>query len=331
MTRIRIGLLLGDPAGVGPEIVAKVLARHEGETGIRFVVIGSEDVLAAGAKVAGVSLAPSLLQGAASPADGPGPAMLRIPTDGIGEIRFGAASPAAGLYALRSLQAAVTAVKAGALDALVYAPLNKHAMNLAGFSKIDEMHYLASLFDCKGFYSELNQLDDLWTSRVTSHVPLKDVAALLTTARIVDAAKLGARTMGLAGVAHPRIAVAGLNPHAGDSGTIGQEDIEVIAPAVNALRAEGYDAEGPFSPDTIFLSARRGACNLVVTMYHDQGQIALKALGFDRVVTVLGGLPVPAITASAGTAYDITGRNQASPEALIRACDLARRMAQARH
>ena len=126
----------------------------------------------------------------------------------------------------------------------------------------------------------------------------------------------------------PRIAVAGLNPHAGDGGTIGQEDIEIIAPAVRALKAEGYAVEGPQSPDTVFLGARRGACDLVVAMYHDQGQIALKAMGFERVVTLLGGLPVPAITASSGTAYDITGRNAASAEALIRACDLARRLAE---
>jgi len=123
-----------------------------------------------------------------------------------------------------------------------------------------------------------------------------------------------------------RIAIAGLNPHAGDGGTIGSEDLEVILPAVEALKRDGLDAHGPLSPDTVFVAAYRGAYDLVVTMYHDQGQIALKSLGFERVVTLLGGLPVPAITASSGSAYDITGRNKANPDGLICACELARRL-----
>jgi len=331
MTRTRIGLLLGDPAGVGPEIVAKLLARMFDRPDIRFTVIGTPEMLAAGAEVAGVDLPPSLRRASSAPVpDGQAPILIGIPTAEIGAIRFGEPSRAAGLYALRSLQLAVELVQARKIDAIVYAPLNKHAMKLGGFDEIDEMHFLARLFGCKHFFTELNQLDELWTTRVTSHVPLRDVAALLSTQRIIDATKLAAETMRRAGIARPRIAVAGLNPHAGDGGTIGQEDIEIIAPAVHALKAEGYVVEGPQSPDTVFLGARRGSCDLVVTMYHDQGQIALKAMGFERVVTLLSGLPVPAITASSGTAYDITGRNAASPEALIRACDLARRLAETR-
>ncbi|MFI5019252.1 MAG: PdxA family protein [Dongiales bacterium] len=331
MTRTRIGLLLGDPAGVGPEIVAKLLARMYDRSDIRFTVIGTAEMLAAGAEVAGVELPPSLRRASAAPGpDGSAPVLVGIPMAEIGAIRFGEPSRAAGLYALRSLQLAVELVQAKRIDAIVYAPLNKHAMKLGGFDEIDEMHFLARLFGVKHFFTELNQLDDLWTTRVTSHVPIRDIAALLSPQRIIDATKLAAETMQRAGIARPRIAVAGLNPHAGDGGTIGEEDIEIIAPAVRALKAEGYVVEGPQSPDTVFLGARRGACDLVVTMYHDQGQIALKAMGFERVVTLLGGLPVPAITASSGTAYDITGRNAASAEALIRACDLARRLAESR-
>ena len=329
MTRTRIALLLGDPAGVGPEIVAKLLARMSDRPDIRFTVIGTPEMLAAGAEVAGVALPPSLREaGTAAGGDGAAPVLAGIPTAEIGPIRFGEPSRAAGLYALRSLRLAVELVQAQQIDAIVYAPLNKHAMKLGGFDEIDEMHFLARLFAIKHFFTELNQLDDLWTTRVTSHVPIRDIASLLTPQRIIDATKLAAETLRRAGIARPRIAVAGLNPHAGDGGTIGEEDIEIIAPAVRVLKAEGYIVEGPQSPDTVFLGARRGSCDLVVTMYHDQGQIALKAMGFERVVTLLGGLPVPAITASSGTAYDITGRNAASAEALIRACDLARRLAE---
>ena len=317
MPATRIGLMLGDPAGVGPELIAKLLACSPGTAASRFAVIGTRAALAAGAQVADVMLG----------ADGP--QMLTFAADDLGPIRIGEATRATGEYALRSLQRAVAAVKAGEIDALVYAPLNKHAMKLAGFSDVDEMHYLATQFGCTGFFTELNQLDTLWTTRVTSHVPLKDVASLISEERIIAATRLAVATMRRAGIAHPRITVAGLNPHAGDGGTIGREESEIIEPAIADLRAQGYDVQGPASPDTVFLGARRGTVDLVVTMYHDQGQIALKSLGFERVVTILGGLPVPAITASSGSAYDIAGRNLANPEALIRACDLAERLAEA--
>ncbi len=316
MQPTRIGLVLGDPAGVGPELIAKLLARTGEAAAFRFVVIGTEAALAEGAKVAEVVL----------PRQVP---LIAIAADDLGPIQPGEATREAGAFALRSLQAAVDAVQAGRIGAIVYAPLNKHAMKLAGFSDVDEMHYLAALFGCTGFFTELNQLDELWTTRVTSHVPLREVASLITEQRVIDAAELAIATMQRAGVARPRVAVAGLNPHAGDGGTIGSEDIEVITPAVARLRALGHDVHGPASPDTVFLGARRGTLDLVVTMYHDQGQIALKSLGFERVVTILGGLPVPAITASSGSAYDIAGRNAANPEALIRACALAERLATA--
>ncbi|MBN9510921.1 MAG: 4-hydroxythreonine-4-phosphate dehydrogenase PdxA [Alphaproteobacteria bacterium] len=329
MATTRIGLLLGDPAGVGPEIIAKVLDQFGDTPGVHFSVIGTAETLAAGADVARVGLPASLAtRGLSVSADAH--RLIGIDTSGIGRIKRGESSSAAGLFALRSMQAAVAAVQAGRIEAIVYAPLNKHAMKLAGFAEVDELHYLANLFGSHGFCSELNQLDDLWTARVTSHVPLRDVAALITRERVCDATRLAVATMRQAGIEQPRIVIVGLNPHAGDSGTIGTEDIDVIAPAVAQLRAEGLDAQGPVSPDTAFVTARRGGAKLIVTMYHDQGQIALKSMAFERVLTILGGLPVPAITASAGSAYDIAGRNLANPEALIRACGLARRMAETR-
>lgn len=320
MSPTRIGLVLGDPAGVGPELVAKVLAGWEETAASYFVVVGSAPMLAAGAEIAGVSL-PRFMAGNR---------MIEIPTNDLGPLHLGKATREAGEFALRSLRAAVAAVQAGEIDAIVYAPLNKHAMSLAGFSEIDEIHYLATLFGCENFLTELNQLDGFWTTRVTSHVPLKDVVSLITQERVIEATLLGVETMRCAGIARPRIAVAGLNPHAGDGGTIGREEIEAIAPAVASMRAQGYDVQGPVPPDTVFLGVQRDKVDLVVTMYHDQGQIALKSLGFERVVTILGGLPVPAITASSGSAYDIAGRNLADPEGLMRACGLAQRLAGAR-
>ena len=327
MTATRIGLLLGDPAGVGPELAVKLLARTRERDDLRFIVIGTEAVVAGGARVAGLELKlPSMKAGATIPRDAPRQMLMTIPDDDTTEIPMGKVSRAAGLYTLRCLRAAVGAVQAKQINAILYAPLNKHAMNLAGFTEIDEMRYLARLFGCNNFCTELNLLDNLWTARATSHVPLREVATHLTTSSVVEATRLGVAAAKRVGVAQPRIAVAGLNPHAGDGGTIGREDIEVIQPAVDALKQEGHDAHGPVSPDTVFVTAYRGGYDLVVTMYHDQGQIALKSLGFERVVTMLGGLPVPAITASSGSAYDITGHNKAIPDGLVAACELARRL-----
>jgi 4-hydroxythreonine-4-phosphate dehydrogenase len=178
-----------------------------------------------------------------------------------------------------------------------------------------------------GFVCEFNITGGLWTSRVTSHVPLKDVAALITGAAVRDAVLIIDGALRRAGVAKPCIAVSGLNPHAGDGGSIGSEEIEVIEPAVRALRAQGLDARGPFSPDTVFIAARRGDFDAVVSMYHDQGQIAMKLMGFERGVTLHGGLPVPVSTPASGSAFDIAGQGIARIDGLRAAFELNVRMA----
>jgi 4-hydroxythreonine-4-phosphate dehydrogenase len=154
---------------------------------------------------------------------------------------------------------------------------------------------------------------------VTSHEPLRDVADMLTRERIAAAIEATDSTLRRAGVERPRIAVAGLNPHAGEGGVFGREEIDVIAPAVESAAKRGFAVEGPFPADTIWLRARRGDYDVVLSMYHDQGQIALKLLGFERGVTILGGLPIPIATPAHGTAYDIQGKGIADPSATIQA------------
>jgi 4-hydroxythreonine-4-phosphate dehydrogenase len=177
--------------------------------------------------------------------------------------------------------------------------------------------------------SEINVCGRLWTSRVTSHVPLREVADLLTVEKICDAARLLHRTIAKSGIAAPRIAVAGLNPHAGEGGLLGTEEIDTIAPAVEQLRAEGLDAIGPLPADTLFVAARRGDFHGAVTMYHDQGQIAMKLMGFERGVTVAGGLAAIITTPAHGTAFDIAGKGVADPgamrQAFLIACEMALR------
>jgi 4-hydroxythreonine-4-phosphate dehydrogenase len=181
-----------------------------------------------------------------------------------------------------------------------------------------------------GPHGEFNVLDKIWNARVTSHVPLARVSSLLSVDSIVRALQLTHNSMKTAGFSSPRIAVAALNPHAGDGGNFGREEIEVIAPAVAKAKALQIRADGPFPSDTVFLRARGGAYDAVLTMYHDQGQIAIKLMGFDRGVTVLGGLPVPICTPAHGTAYDIAGKGTANVEATRRAFLLACEMGRSR-
>lgn len=239
----------------------------------------------------------------------------------------GKVNPAAGRWVVEALKRMARAAREGEVDGIVFAPLNKQAMKLGGLRDNDEQHLFAELLEAKGYTVEFNVIDRLWTSRVTSHIPLKDVAGSLSVQGVLDAVRIIDEALRRGGVARPRVAVAGLNPHAGEGGTMGREEIEIIAPAVERARRDGVEASGPFPADTVFVAARRGDFDAVVTMYHDQGQIAMKLMGFDRGVTVLGGLPVPITTCAHGTAYDIVGKRCANPAPLANAIDLAARMA----
>jgi 4-hydroxythreonine-4-phosphate dehydrogenase len=268
----RIGLLRGDPSGIGPEVAAKLLALPQTRECADIVELGDEP-----------------------------------PACPIGK-----ATAAAGRYTLDSLRLAVDVIQRGEIDALVFAPLNKQAMKLAGLDAEDEMRFLERLLGHTGYCSEINICGSLWTTRVTSHVPLQAVAGLITSEKVFEATRLMDQALKVNGIAAPRIAVAGLNPHAGEGGLLGTEEIREIGPGVERARAAGIAASGPFPADTVFVAASRGDYDAVVTMYHDQGQIATKLLGFDRGVTLLGGLPVPITTPAHGTAFDIAGRGLAS-------------------
>jgi 4-hydroxythreonine-4-phosphate dehydrogenase len=244
------------------------------------------------------------------------------------QVHRGNAEAAGGASVLRVLDNCLQAAQAGEIDAICFAPLNKHAMKQGGLKHEDELHYFAERLGVRGYFCEFNTLDGLWTSRISSHVPLKDVPRYVERRRILDAATLIYDSLRRNGVANPRVAVAGFNPHNGDGGTCGREEIDVIAPAVAELNAKGLPVLGPYPADTIFLKARDGEFDAVVTMYHDQGQIAIKLLGFWRGVTVQGGLPVPITTPAHGTAYDIAGLGKANVEATLNAFRIASRMGQ---
>jgi 4-hydroxythreonine-4-phosphate dehydrogenase len=321
----RVGLLLGDPCGIGPELVAKLLGGSELDPETRTIVIGEPRVLARGQEVAGIALdiaAIDRLNG-----DGPGPVLLRGPGLDPADAPIGEPSAAAGRHVLDAFRQALGLAKAGELDAICYAPCNKQAMHLGGLEFEDELRFFADVLDHKGYVGEINATGQLATTRVTSHVPLRAVADLITADAVVDAIRLAHATLRARGNPHPRIAVAGLNPHAGEGGVFGREEIEVIAPAVARARAQQVAADGPFPSDTVFVRARDGAFDAIVTMYHDQGQIAMKLMGFERGITILAGLPVPITTPAHGTAFDVAGRGIARVDALREAYRAACRMA----
>lgn len=245
------------------------------------------------------------------------------------QIHRAQAEAAGGASVLKALDACMDAALARHIDAICFAPLNKYAMKLGGLKHEDELHHFAQHLGVTGYFCEFNTLDGLWTARVSSHVPLKDAPKLIDKPRIIAAAQLIYRSLQASGVPAPRVAVAALNPHGGDGGTCGREEIEIIAPAVRELVAQGFPVQGPFPADTIFLQAREGEFDAIVTMYHDQGQIALKLLGFAKGVTVQGGLPVPITTPAHGTAYAIAGQGNANVNAIANAFAIACRMGRA--
>jgi 4-hydroxythreonine-4-phosphate dehydrogenase len=324
----RIALLMGDPNGVGPELAVKLLTLPEVYERARVVVVAPPAVWASGQRVAGATL-DALPAGAIERvAFAPGrPSFLPLPVLDADGITAGRATQVAGAAVLRQLAFAADALAAGQVEGVVFAPLNKQAMRMAGLAQEDELEFMAEHLGVQDPVCELNMLDGLWTSRVTSHVPLRRVAELVTIDAVCTGAYVIEKSLRMSGAARPKIAVCALNPHAGDGGTMGREEIDVIGPAIARLQGEGIDARGPFPSDTAFLVARREQYDAVLTMYHDQGQIAMKTLGFERGVTVMGGLPYPVATPAQGTAFDIAGKGVANAEAIRRAFHVVAEMA----
>ncbi|MBB4367799.1 4-hydroxythreonine-4-phosphate dehydrogenase [Bradyrhizobium sp. cir1] len=323
-----IALAMGDPAGISPELTAKLVVEDGIRASCRVVVIGDRRIFDEGARVAGVKPNLAMMEQGADLRAAQGDALfVDLRHLAPQEVEPKTATLAGGKFALTNYRHALELGRDGRVDAVCFTPFNKQAMRLARAEYDDEIAFSAEVVGLKTPASEFNVLDRLWNARVTSHIPLKDVAANLSGERIHRALRLTDACMRNAGFARPRIAVAGLNPHAGDGGNFGREEIDVIAPVVAAGQADGIAAEGPFPADTVFLRAKGGAFDAVLTMYHDQGQIAMKLMGFDRGVTMLGGFPFPICTPAHGTAYDIAGQGIASIGASRAALLLAAEMA----
>ena len=301
-----IGVTMGDPAGIGPEIVARLLA---GPLPARCVVYGDVVRLRTAARLAGVQAAldaVDLVQVGAVPEDLP---------FGVVDARAGAASHA---YVLRAIDDAL----AGRIAAVVTAPISKAAWQAAGVDWPGHTELLAA----RSGAAEVSMMmanDELRVVLVSIHVPLAEAVRAVTPAaelRAIRHADAAARRFG---IVHPRVAVAGLNPHAGEEGRFGREEIEVIAPAIAVARADGIDVSGPWPGDTVFARARAGAFDAVVAQYHDQGLIPVKYLGIDAGVNVTLGLPFVRTSPDHGTAFDIAGTGQARAASMHAALRMA--------
>ncbi|NOU05992.1 MAG: 4-hydroxythreonine-4-phosphate dehydrogenase [Hyphomicrobiaceae bacterium] len=326
----RLAHAIGCPAGVAPELSARILADREITEAAQIIVIGDARVLRRGAEITGVDLdVVTVADGAPLPLTDK-PILIDLGHLDPASIPVGALSKPAGDFAMTNFRKALAFASSNVVDAVTFSPFNKASMRLSHAAYDDEVVFMNEFLDFKGTASEFNILPGLWNARVTSHVPISGVAALIKRDTILRSLKLTNDAMKAAGFAPPRIAVAGLNPHAGDGGNFGREEIDEIRPAVEAGLAAGIVCDGPFPSDTVFVRCQKGEFDAVLTMYHDQGQIAMKLIGFEQGVTVLGGYPFAVATAAHGSAYDIAGKGIAKVTAMRNAMLIAARMGAAR-
>ncbi len=322
-----LGVALGDPAGIGPEVIAKAWAMRRALGLDPFVAIGDRRSLEAVSSVPIATIA--------RPQDAPAlfdEALPLLQVDDPGEIAPGRPNLAGARCALDSVELAVGLARAGITSGLVTAPVAKSQLYAIGFQHPGQTEFIAERCGvAAGNVAMMMVGPDLRTVPVTIHVPLRDVPEALSTDLIVSRARTTAR--GLVrefGIAAPRLAVAGLNPHAGEGGAMGSEEERIIAPAIAQLQAEGLDVSGPHAADSLFHAAARAGYDAVLCMYHDQALIPLKTLYFDEGVNMTLGLPILRTAPDHGTAFGIAGKDMASPRAMIAAIRLAGRCARLR-
>ena len=322
-----IACAVGDPAAISPELMVRAIG-SDAACDATLLVLGDARMLRRAAEMLGVELAIPLIEPDAIGTRRPDRSvMVDLANCDPASVETGVASAASGASALANFRAALLACCHGFADATFFTPFNKAAMRMAEESYVDEIGFVNRTLRTERSGSEFNVLDEVWNARVTSHIPLSEVAGAIDTDRVFDALRLTVEVMEGAGKRRPRIGVAALNPHAGDGRNFGTEDEDIILPAVVRGKEMQFAVEGPIPSDTVFVRAMKGEFDAVLTMFHDQGQIAMKLIGFDRGVTLIAGYPFPICTPAHGTAYDIAGRGIADANATLNALALATKLA----
>lgn len=318
-TRPRLAVTIGDPAGVGPEIVLKALRDADARALAEWTIVGDGCALASAARSCGLEamLAEPWFAADVQVLD---PHSL----DGV-EMHPGVLKAEYGAAAMQYVRIATEMCLRGEADGVVTAPLNKEAVTLGGVEFTGHTEYIAQL--CGASESRMLLVSErLAVVHVSTHIALRE-AVNLKQDRVVRTIELGAEAMRFLGREQPRIAVCGLNPHAGEHGLFGTEDAEVIVPAIAEVRRKGVACVGPEAPDTVFLKGARGAYDLIVAMYHDQGHIPMKLLDFERTVNISLGIPIVRTSVDHGTAFDIAGKNSADERNMIAAMRMGAKMA----
>lgn len=311
MTLPVVAITVGDPAGIGPEIVLKAIARPEILAACVPRVVGPRAVLDTVAERLGLPRAPSVDD-------------IVTPLDALAP---GEVSAAAGHAAVLAIKRAVALVQSGAAGAIATAPLNKAAMAAAGYPYPGHTELLAELAHVRD-YTMMLAAGRLRVVHTSTHVSLAEAIRRVTRDRVITVIRIAHETLRRMGIDRPRIAVAGLNPHAGEGGLFGSEEIEHIAPAIADARRAGFEASGPWPGDTVFFRCARGDFDVVVAQYHDQGHVAVKQAGFEHGVNITAGLPFFRVSVDHGTAFDLAWQGKASDrsmtEAILLAAELAR-------
>ena len=325
INKINIAILLGDPSGIGPELVSKLLSEQITNKA-NIVVIGEKNILENGNKISGNSHNLKFVDNfdKINFQDG-NKYFLDISKGKNHHYKIAEPSKKSGESILEALDLALELAKKNKIDAINFAPFNKTSLKLGGNRYSDELQLMADKLEVKSFCCEFNVIDNFWTARVTSHIPIKEVASKITKENILKPIKLIDEVMKLNGVKNPRIAVQALNPHA----EFGTEEKDEIIPAIEEAKKLGLNTDGPLPCDTSFIVAYKNKKHdCMVGMYHDALQSGLKAFGFDRGVTVQGGLTVPITTTAHGTAFEIAGKNIANLEPLLNSFKIALSMAE---
>ncbi len=324
-----LAITMGDPGGIGPEIIAKALAHADVFDHSRPLVIGERRALEAAIRITG---RPLEVRSVEQPADAGEHAgivdLIDLANIDIERIGRGRVSLEVGRAAYDYLERATQLALRDEVGAIVTAPLNKEALSEAGWVGVGHTELLARFAGVPDkSVAMMLASKSLRVVHVSTHVSLRRAIEMVTPERIVTAARLAGETARDIVGRDPHLAIAGLNPHAGEHGLFGSEEQEFIEPAIEQLRAEGWHVSGPLSPDTVFLRAAAGDFDVVIAMYHDQGHIPSKFAGFDDTVNVTLGLPIVRTSVDHGTAYDIAGTGNANEANLLAAIDLAAQMA----
>ena len=323
--KINMAILLGDPSGIGPELMSKLLT-EDVTNRANVVVIGEKNILEIGNKISGNSHNLKFVDNFDEISfENGNKFFLDISKGKNHNYKLSECSKESGESVLSALNLALDLAKENKIHAINFGPFNKTSLKLGGNMHSDELHFMAEKLNVKDYFCEFNVIDNFWTARVTSHIPIKEVPNQIKKEKIIQPIKLINEAMKLNGIKNPRVAVQALNPHA----EFGPEEKEEIIPAIEEAKKLGINADGPLPCDTSFITAYKNKNHdCIVGMYHDALQSGLKAFGFDRGVTVQGGLPLPITTPAHGTAFDIAGKNKANLEPTLQSFKIALTMAE---